>query len=265
VVFESHLRRWALVPDGEALHTHSSDLLPVRYQGRAAMLKVAHSAEEQRGNALMVWWNGRGAARVLEQDGAAVVLERLDPHPSLTDMVERGQDEEATRILCRVAGQLPRTHPQPGWPTLNRWFQALERAAPSAGGVFVPALATARALLAEPQEVGVLHGDLHHGNVLFSPGRGWLAIDPKGLTGERGYDHANILCNPTLAVATRPGRLTRQAHVIAQAANLDYARVLRWTLAYAGLSAAWSLVGGAARQAEQTLEVARLAAAELGA
>lgn len=252
------------MPDGAALHTHSSDLLPVRYQGQAAMLKVARSAEEQRGNALMVWWNGRGAARVLEHDGAAVVLERLDPHPSLTDMVARGQDDEATRILCRVAGTWPRTHPEPGWPTLHRWFQALERATPSAGGVFVTALATAHALLAEPQDVGVLHGDLHHGNVLFGPGRGWLAIDPKGVVGERGYDYANLLCNPTLAVATRPGRLTRQAHVTAQAANLEYGRVLRWTLAYAGLSAAWSLEDGEALQAEQTLAVARLAAAELG-
>jgi streptomycin 6-kinase len=29
--------------------------------------------------------------------------------------------------------------------------------------------------------------------------RGWLAIDPKGLYGERGFDYANIFCNPVRA------------------------------------------------------------------
>jgi aminoglycoside/hydroxyurea antibiotic resistance kinase len=42
----------------------------------------------------------------------------------------------------------------------------------------------------------VLHGDLHHGNVLDFGLRGWLAIDPKGLLGERGFDFANIFTNP---------------------------------------------------------------------
>ena len=29
----------------------------------------------------------------------------------------------------------------------------------------------------------LLHGDLHHGNILFDDARGWIAIDPKGLVG----------------------------------------------------------------------------------
>ena len=53
----------------------------------------------------------------------------------------------------------------------------------------------ARRLLAEPREVTVLHGDLHHDNVLHGS-RGWLAIDPKGLIGERTYEVANLLGNP---------------------------------------------------------------------
>lgn len=107
----------------------------------------------------------------------------------------------------------------------------------------------------------VLHGDIHHGNVLdFSP-RGWLTIDPKRLVGERGFDFANIFCNPGLAVATAPGRLARQAAVVAEAARLDRTRLLRWVLAYAGLSAAWTLEDG--ETPELALQVAELAAAEI--
>ncbi len=110
----------------------------------------------------------------------------------------------------------------------------------------------------------MLHGDIHHQNLLHSSSRSWLFIDPKGILGERGFDHANILCNPDLGTATVPGRLARQARVIADTANLDLERVLGWALAYAGLSAAWHLEDGEDGLAHTTLDVARIAAAELG-
>jgi streptomycin 6-kinase len=144
---------------------------------------------------------------------------------------------------------------------LPRWFAALEPAAARHGGILSLAAATARELLAEPQEVVVLHGDIHHGNVLDFGSRGWLAIDPKRLAGERGFDFANLFCNPDIAVATAPGRLARQASVVADVAGLDRRRLLRWILAWAGLSAAWYLEDE--EPAELPLTVARLAAAEL--
>ena len=65
----------------------------------------------------------------------------------------------------------------------------------------------------------MLHGDIHHENILDFGPRGWLAIDPKRLHGERGFDFANILRDPTPAMRSRPAVSRRQAHVIAQAAR----------------------------------------------
>ncbi|WP_274378953.1 aminoglycoside phosphotransferase family protein [Deinococcus cavernae] len=48
-MFGPYLKRWKLVPDGAAIHTHSSDLLPVLYAGQPAMLKVTRSDEETTG------------------------------------------------------------------------------------------------------------------------------------------------------------------------------------------------------------------------
>nr|WP_249123342.1 MULTISPECIES: aminoglycoside phosphotransferase family protein [unclassified Bradyrhizobium] len=59
-------------------------------------------------------------------------------------------------------------------------------------------------MLAEPRDVVVLHGDLHHDNVLDFGERGWLAIDPRCLRGERGFDYANIFTNPDMADPSRP-------------------------------------------------------------
>ena len=88
----------------------------------------------------------------------------------------------------------------------------------------------------------MVHGDMHHGNVLNFGPRGWLAIDPKGLIGERYFDYANIFCNPDNEMATRPGRLSRQVQVVSEAAHLECSRLLAWVAAWAGLSAAFPLM-----------------------
>jgi streptomycin 6-kinase len=263
--FDAYLARWGLIPDGAPAVTHSSSLLPVRRDGVPAMLKIAREAEERAGARLMVWWDGEGAARVLEHDGDALLMERATGGGSLAAMAREGRDDEASRILCAAAARLhaARDRPAPELVPLARWFRALEPAAAARGGIVARAAAAARELLASPRDVTVLHGDVHHGNVLDFGSRGWLAIDPKGLVGERGFDFANLFCNPDRETAAVPGRLARQADVVAAAAGLERGRLLRWVLAYAGLSAAWSLEDG--DQPGVVLAVAELAAAELGA
>jgi streptomycin 6-kinase len=262
-MFDRYLKRWNLTRDGIPIVTHSSDLLPVRQDGRPAMLKIAREAEERRGASLMTWWDGDGAARVLAHDGEAVLLERATGPRSLTAMARAGADDEASRILCDVAARLhaPRDRPLPDLIPLSAWFAELEPAAAKHGGVLARAADMARGLLSAQRETFVLHGDLHHGNVLDFGARGWLAIDPKRLLGERAFDFANIFRNPDPEIAKAPGRLARQATVIAEAARLDRARLLRWVLAYAGLSAAWILNDG--DDATLDLTIAEIAAAEI--
>lgn len=275
-VFAEHVLRWNLVPDGEPITTHASRLLPVRQFGAAAMLKLAFEDEERRGPDLMTWWAGEGAARVLAHDGDAVLLERVEGTRSLAEMAWSGQDDEVSRIICSVAAKLhaPRARPLPELIALERWFAALAPQAAKHGGILALADATARELFAAPQDVGVLHGDLHHDNVLDGGERGWLAIDPKRLWGERGFEFANLFRNPDISepapfrpvqpvnVATVPGRLARQAHVVAAATGLDRTRLIKWVLAYCGLSAAWHLEDG--NHPGLDLAVAEIAAAELG-
>ena len=256
-----HLARWDLVPDGEPITTPSSLLLAVRHNGVPAMLKIAREDEERRGGALMAWWDGDGAAKVLARHGEALLLERATGPRSLAAMVTDGQDEEASRILCDVAARLhaPRPGPPPDLVPLTRWFEALAPAARTQGGLLARADLVAQALLADPRDVTVLHGDIHHGNVLDGGERGWLAIDPKGLLGERTFDFVNILRNPNAAVALAPGRFDRQVEVLAAAASVERRRLLDWMLAFAGLSAAWHLADDT--PADLDFAIAALAAA----
>ncbi|HEX2891847.1 aminoglycoside phosphotransferase family protein [Vineibacter terrae] len=258
-----YLARWDLVPDGAPIVTPGSRLLPVRQGATPAMLKIALADEERAGARLMAWWDGDGAARVLAQDDDAILLERAQGSQSLAALARGGQDDAACRILCQAAARLhgPRARPLPDLVPLAWWFRGLAPAAAQHGGILARAAAAADALLAAPQDVVVLHGDIHHGNVLDFGPRGWLAIDPKGLQGERGFDYANLFCNPDARTALAPGRFRRRVAVVATAAGLDRERLLRWILAWAGLSSAWLMADG--EDPAMRLEVATLAAAEL--
>lgn len=267
-VFASYLVRWHLEVDGEAFATRTSRLLPVRSGGRPAIIKIAHEEEERLGGLLMTWWDGDGAARVLAQDADALLLERAEGRRSLTEMARGGADDAATGILCAVAARLhaPRNTPRPTLVPLDTWFRELAPAAAAHGGILTRCAATADRLLASQRDIGPLHGDLHHDNVLDFGARGWLAIDPKRLLGERGFDFANIFTNPDLEdpsrpVAVRPERFAARLAIVAERTGIERRRLLEWILAWCGLSAAWFLGDG--DPATIDLAVAALAAVEL--
>ena len=259
---EETLARWALTPLGERVSTPSSHLQPVLRNGERAMLKVARIEEEANGCRLLAWWDGYGAARVSEHDDRAVVL--AWGGDSLVGMATSGDDDRATGILCDVADRLHdvsrrRFDERPdGLIPLDEWFRSLfDRA--DTDGFYARSATLARRLLAttDPSETVMLHGDLHHDNVLDFGDLGWLAIDPKYLVGHRVFDYTNILCNPTQSVAE--AQFGRRVHLIAERAGVDEAVLLDWTVAWTGLSASWFAADGNTVAEERALRIGALA------
>ncbi len=239
---KKYLELWQLQPDGDSFYTPCSLLQPVLYKSLPAMLKIAMEAEEQKGALLMKWWDGVGAAKVYEYDHQVLLLERISGELSLVEMTARGQDTEATKILCNVASKLhaPRqTTPDFELVTLEEWFKDLWPGAVRHGGIINECAQVAGALLPVQNDKVVMHGDLHHQNILYAGDRGWLAIDPKRLWGERAFDYANIFCNPNKEVALAPGRFKKQLEVVSEEAGIPRLHLLKWTIAWCGLSATW--------------------------
>jgi len=265
-MFSHWLTRWNLQADGAPIQTRSSQLLPVLCDGIPLMLKLALVEEERRGADLMQWWNGNGAAKVVAHHNEALLMERACGGKNLLHMAKHSQDEddEASQIICRVVTQLHtcREKTISQLETLHQRFNALRQAV-SHSSLMSLCCSVAETLLSSPQDEVVLHGDIHHGNILDFGERGWLAIDPKGLFGERGYDYANLFCNPELSTCTQRERFLRQLTVVTQAANLDRQRLLMWIMAYAGLSAAWFLEDNELDYVASRMCIARFAADEL--
>jgi streptomycin 6-kinase len=231
------------------------------------MLKIAIAEEELHGADLMSWYAGEGAARVLAHEGPALLLERLGGKRNLIEMESSGQGSEATRIICEVVARLhiarDRMPPATLYP-MATWFRRLEPAAARLGGVLTKSATAARELLAMPHLVIPLHGDIHHGNILDGGERGWLAIDPKGVLGERSFDYANLFFHPAAMVAKESGRLEQRIEIVAKNANLDPRRLLKWILAYGGLKAVWTMEREGGGQEARELIIAQMAAAALG-
>ena len=238
-ILQSHIQNWGLICDCDRFYTHSSLLQAVIYQNNKAILKIPFSEEEKRGNKLMVWWNGLGAANVFKWDNDAILLERISSEHSLKSMVVNNNDDEATQIICELADIL-HSHTDKQLPelvALNVWFEDLFTYAGKYGGIFIESAKIASDLLKKQENITVLHVDLHHDNILYSPERGWLAIDPKGLIGERTFDYVNILCNPDKETALAQDRLTKQVQIISKHTGIEVNHLLKWTIAWAGLSA----------------------------
>jgi streptomycin 6-kinase len=114
------------------------------------------------------------------------------------------------------------------------------------GGILVQAAAAAAQVLVSQREIVPLHADLHHENILDFGNRGWLAIDPKRVIGERTFEYTILFCDPDLGlshltIARRPEVFDKRLEVVSQTTGLETRRLLLWMLAWAGLSAAWQI------------------------
>lgn len=248
--------RWSLTKSTPVAETATSWVFRVEQNGRkpAALkiLKPALADDERRGGALLNWYGGEGAVTVFDVDGDTVFMEWLDGVP-LGEAVRKGRDEEATVAFAGVVAHLhkPRAEPAPeDLIPLRQRFRALfdtdVRAWPhTARDLYARATGIAIRLFDRPAAQIPLHGDLHHDNIISS-GRGWLAIDPKGLIGDPAYEVANAFQNPVGAekLAAEPRRIASLADAFSKRLGFDRKRVLGWAAAHTALSACWHIEDG---------------------
>ena len=146
-----------------------------------------------------------------------------------------------TPIFCRT---LSRSAPPPTGTSEHPAHGPLPRdLVERAANVFVDLRAGAPRVL--------LHGDLHHDNVLRSDREGWLAIDPSGVHGDPGFEAGAMLYNPDperhddALLGLVPARVEQLADGLGQ--PLD--RIVAWGFVMAALSEVWTTEGDGHRAA----------------
>lgn len=223
----------------------------VRAGSRVALKVIRQACDEWLSGNVLRALAGPRIVGVLELAEGAMLLEHIEPGRSLVSMALNGDDDTATRVLGDVIRGMPAVSPTTAWPTVADWGKGFDRYIAS-GDIQIPPALVERAqaewiaLSASQRASRLLHGDLHHDNVLFDRHRGWVAIDPKGVVGELEFEIGAMLRNPgeRPSLFTSPEVICRRASILSAELALDEGRVLRWAYAQAVLSAVWSIEDG---------------------
>jgi streptomycin 6-kinase len=245
------LRDWRVIPEDD-LETQDSYLVFGSRDDRPVVLKVIkRQGDEWHSGAILRAFDGIGVVRVCESIEGAVLMDRLRPGHSIAALALQGRDEEATEILGRLIERMTPRHSPAVAVSVRDLASGFDRYLSGGDGRIsnglVERACQAYLELCESQSPPrLLHGDLHHYNILCDEAHGWLAVDPKGLVGEMEYEVGAFLRNPFEAPAlfTSTEVVKRRLGQLETLSGLNSTRVLRWAFAQAVLAAIWSVEDG---------------------
>jgi len=248
------LDEWDLTVDGALMNGYCSLVVPVlTADGERSVLKLhtdADADESDFEHLALQHWHGNGTVLLLRADPRrrAMLLERLHPR----DLTTIG-DREA----CEVVGGLYGRIHVPALPQLRtitsyveRWtadLEALPRDAPIPRRLREQCVSLVRDLVADPASVGlIIHGDLHHHNVLAADREPWLVIDPKPMSGDPHYEPAPMLWNRWDEIVAGNARenLRRRFHTLVDVAGLDEDRARDWVVVRMVHNMSWAVIDG---------------------
>jgi streptomycin 6-kinase len=261
--------RWSLRLDEPFENLSYNLVLPGSMtDGTAIVLKVGVPCRELLTEAAALsLFDGEGATRLLAHDAprGLLLMERVLPGTRLHELLD---DEDATRTAAHLMRRLWQTAPaNHAFPSLAVWFNAYERLRKRFDGGSGPfptelierAEKAFRELSASSDRNVILHGDLHHANILISAKRGWIAIDPKGIVGDPGYEVGTFMLNqlpPEVSESATAGILTRRLSIFSDELHIGRERLARWAFCHAVLSALWDFEESAGWQ--ETIQLAQI-------
>lgn len=236
-------RRWNLL-DLKPFNNFSYNYVLSGFQeNKPIVLKLGLDTEnlKREAKALEVF-KGFGAVEVIEQADGVLLLEGVIPGCSLKQLFP-DRDEEAIIIACNVIDKL---HYAPketfhDFPTIKNWLVSLDKSCEMFEEHLLKARILRDELLVTMEMPILLHGDLHHENIL-AHGNEWKVIDPKGVVGEFAYEVGCFIRNP-LDFPNQPdclGILKNRIGTFSQYLNLDPQRITKWCYVQTMLSIVWA-------------------------
>lgn len=258
--------RWGLVAPEPIARLSFNYLLRARLDAPRGRLRtaVAKFIWEQDALAYEVTWlrtqQGNGAVRLLDvcEGLGAYLMEELNP----AEPVPTHDDESATEIIARLIAVLGERTTDVTLPRVATWFDDLRHYGTSPPpGIDQAVVQRARGVACElslpVRDERLLHGDLHHDNVLSAAGE-WKVIDAKGVVGDPAHECAAMLRNRLGAVnaGDLPKVLRARLAILSAVTGFDAKRIAGWGVAQTVLSCCWSAAASQLRDVDRHLAVA---------
>ena len=188
-----------------------------------------------------------GAVKLLAEDNRMLLLEKAVPGASLKSYFPN-MEQESIEIACKVMKKLHKANIPAAYnfPHIKDWLAALDKEWNIPNDYLQKARRLRDQLLQTSKSDVLLHGDLHHDNILQN-GEDWLVIDPKGVIGEPAYEVAAFIRNPIPELLTHddaPNIIHNRVTRFAEALELSERRIIDWCFVQAVLAWVWALEDG---------------------
>ncbi|WP_131783487.1 aminoglycoside phosphotransferase family protein [Legionella gresilensis] len=195
----------------------------------------------------LIHFNGQGCIKVLARDlnHNALLLEQAIPGYSLKHSNELALHEKITcyaKVVKQLAAKpLPKNHQ---FYPVNHWLRTIDNLT---SNQFEKSLIDkAQQLKSKLLNIGapiyLCHGDLHLDNILNHQ-ESWLAIDPKGIIGDLGFEAAayDLLSKEELNQETQICKtlILKRLNKLAVALDIDLTYLISWVFLRVILSAQW--------------------------
>lgn len=219
------------------------------FQGnKPIILKLSPNSEAlEREAVALKCFAGHSAVKTLASGEGMLLLERAVPGTPLKSLFPE-KEREAHEIACKLMQKLwhvnmPENH---SFPHIKDWLSVLDKHWQIPSDTLQKARKLRDQVLQTCGPDILLHGDLHHDNILQN-GDSWVVIDPKGVIGDPTYEVAAFIRNPMPellrshnAVKMIQNRITRFANLFKLPPN----RILDWCFVQAVLAWSWALEDG---------------------
>tara|TARA_Y100000389_G_scaffold163820_1_gene167235 strand:+ start:347 stop:1174 length:828 start_codon:yes stop_codon:yes gene_type:complete len=242
-------KEWNLKIEEKSFKTKTGFIQFVNYQGVPAILKISSSKDENTAE-MLKYYNGYGAVKLLRSRDNISLISRAIPATPLKELVLNDEDDKACKVFCEIVKKIhsDNNYKTDSYPEIIDWASGFDEYIKS-GNNQIPLNLINEAknifldLVKSQTSTIVLHGDLHHKNILLDQEEGWLAIDPKGIVGEKEIEVSAFLKNPIghIEIYGNPQIIKGRLDIIAEGLQLDRERILLWCYCLTILSSIWLL------------------------
>ena len=259
VIVQKCEQEWKLTLEPGTLEMSCNFVAPVHTADRKrAILKIGFPGEVEVLTEMdaLPYFREEHSVRLLasNRERRAFLLEHLIPGTTLRT-IQMMDDRKATELALPLLRDQPVAVPKEHhFPTLADWAKVLGRMwmSPSISmpaALLDKAEAVFQKLDASKSEEKLLHGDLHHDNILFDDERGWIAIDPKGVIGDPTFHGSRFIINNWSNVPFVE-LLPSRVKLIADALQCSEARIAGWAFVDYIISTCWTLETGGKKEVD---------------
>ena len=255
-IIETYKKKWGIevFPPFSSL-TYNYVAPAQTRDGKAVVLKISFPDNKEFISEIeaLNFFDGQGSIQVLQEDrdNLVMLLEKAEPGNRIREVAPEDKQISLVVAVLKKLHKPISSESSFAFLAISDWAKAFGRykktfskkSGPVPQWMFEKAEEIFTQYPKDKKELVLLHGDLHSDNILISD-RGWLAIDPKGVIGEREFELGAYLRNPYYDYPKGSDYKKLETHRILQFSEelgFDKKRILDWAFACAVISLLWFL------------------------